>query len=99
MFQDWINLHLHALFFGHAILPARPIGHEKKTGTQKSKSMCTSDRETSTVMAKIYETNFSVSMKWGKIQFQFLNSFLLVLTKPSFWKEDWALGYYEDLRL
>ena len=29
----------------------------------------------------------------GKVQFQFLNSFLLLLTKFSFWEEDWALGY------
>ena len=29
----------------------------------------------------------------GKVQFQFLNSFLLVLIKFSFWEEDWALGY------
>ena len=39
------------------------------------------------ILAKIYETNFSVSVKsriTGKVQFQFLNSFLLVLTKFSF---------------
>ena len=29
----------------------------------------------------------------GKVQFQFLNSFLFLLTKFSFWEEDWALGY------
>ena len=29
----------------------------------------------------------------GKVQFQFLNSFSLVLTKFSFWQEDWALRY------
>ena len=37
-----------------------------------------------TILAKIYEANFSVSMKWRtteKVQFQFLNSFLLGLTK------------------
>ena len=52
--------------------------------------------EISTILAKIYETNFSVSVKkhtTGKVQFQFLNSFLLALTKFSFWEEDWALGY------
>ena len=45
--------------------------------------------EFTTILAKIYETNFSVSVKkctTGKVQFQFLNSF-------SFWEEDWALGY------
>ena len=49
-----------------------------------------------TILAKIYETNFSVSVKLrttGKVQFQFSNSFLLVLTKFSFWREDWTLGY------
>ena len=49
-----------------------------------------------TILVKIYETNFSVSVKertTGKVQFQSLNSFLLVLTKFSFWEEDWALGY------
>ena len=49
-----------------------------------------------TILAKIYETNFSVSVKQrttGKVQFQFLNSFLLVLTKFSFWEKDWALSY------
>ena len=29
----------------------------------------------------------------GKVQFIFFGSFLLLLTKFSFWKEDWALGY------
>ena len=48
------------------------------------------------ILGKIYETNFSVSVKQGttrKVQFQFLNNFSLVLTKFSFWEEDWALGY------
>ena len=48
------------------------------------------------ILAKIYETNFSISVKqrtMGKVQFQFLNSFLLVLTKFSFWEKEWALGY------
>ena len=38
----------------------------------------------STILAKIYETNVSVSMKYRttvKVQFQFLNSFLLVWNK------------------
>ena len=49
-----------------------------------------------TILAKIDETNFSVSVKQhttGKVQFQFLNTFTLVLTKFSFWEENWALGY------
>ena len=48
------------------------------------------------ILAKIYETNVSVSVKYrttAKVQFQFLNSFSLVLTKFSFWEEDWALSY------
>ena len=51
---------------------------------------------TTTILAKIYERNCSVSVKkytMGKVQSQFLNSFSLVLTKFSFWEEDWALGY------
>ena len=49
-----------------------------------------------TILAGIYETNFSASVKMfttGKVQFQFLNSVLLALAKFSFWEEDWALGY------
>ena len=30
----------------------------------------------------------------GKVSFLFLQSFLLVLTKLSFWRADWALGYH-----
>ena len=47
-----------------------------------------------TILAKIFETNFNVSVKkrtTGKVQFQFLNSFSLVLTKFSFWEEDWVI--------
>ena len=29
----------------------------------------------------------------GRVQFLYFRSFLLVLTKFLFWKEDWALGY------
>ena len=46
---------------------------------------------TSTTLTKIYEINFSVSVKYrhtGKVQFQFSNSFLLVSTKFLFWEED-----------
>ena len=38
----------------------------------------------STILGKIYETNFSVSVKWrtmGKVQFQFLNSFFASIDK------------------
>ena len=48
------------------------------------------------ILAKLYETNFSVSGKQGsagKVQFQFLNTFLVVLTKLSFYEEDWAIGH------
>ena len=45
---------------------------------------------------KIFEKNSSFHVKWrttGKVQFLFSRSLLLVLTKFSFWEEDWALGY------
>ena len=45
---------------------------------------------------KIFETNSSFHVKQrttGKVQSLFLSSFLLVLTKFSFWEEEWALGY------
>ena len=60
------------------------------------KSQTTEKMSQTTILAKIYKTNFIVSVKWHiteKVQLQFLNSFLLVLTKFSFWEEDWALGY------
>ena len=61
----------------------------------KIESRCTKNEEAA-VLAKICETNFSVSVKlpitW-KVQFQFLTSFLLVLKKISFWEEDWAPGF------
>ena len=47
-----------------------------------------------TILAKIFETNFNVSVKkrtTGKVQFQFLNSFSVFMRKCSFWEEDWAL--------
>ena len=47
-------------------------------------------------LRKIFETNSSFHVKQritGKVQFLFFSSFLLVLTKSSFWEEDWALGY------
>ena len=46
---------------------------------------------------KIFETNSSFHVKrrtTGKVYFLFFKSFLLVLTKFSFWQEDWALGYH-----
>ena len=49
-----------------------------------------------TIMDKIFETNSSFHVKQRtteKIQFLFSRSFLLVLSKISFWEEDWALGY------
>ena len=49
-----------------------------------------------TTIHKISETNSSFHMKQcttGKVHFLFFSSFLLVLTKVSFWEEDWALGY------
>ena len=48
-----------------------------------------------TTIHKIFETNSSFHVKQrttGKLQLLF-SSFLLVLTKFSFWEEDWALGY------
>ena len=29
----------------------------------------------------------------GKVQFPFFSSFLVILTKFSFWERGWALGY------
>ena len=46
--------------------------------------------------AKSNETNCSFHVKkqnTEKFSFLFFSSFLLVSTKFSFWKEDWALGY------
>ena len=37
-------------------------------------------------------------MHYGKISFLFLSSFLVVLTKFSFYQKDWALGY-DSMRL
>ena len=40
-----------------------------------------------TIMEKIYETNFRFHVKWqttGKVQFPFFSSFLLVSTKVTF---------------
>ena len=49
------------------------------------------------IIHKILETNSSFHVKWGttgKVYFLFFKSFLLALTKFSFWQEDWALGYH-----
>ena len=49
-----------------------------------------------TIMDKIFEKNSSFLVKqrtMGKVQFLLFWSFLLALTKLSFLKEDWALGY------
>ena len=49
-----------------------------------------------TKMDKILVTNSSFHVKQcttEKKQFLFFNSCLLVLTKFSFWKKDWTLGY------
>ena len=50
-----------------------------------------------TILAKIYWAKFSVRMKYRtmeKVQFEVLNSFLLALTKFSFWEDYWVLGYF-----
>ena len=49
---------------------------------------------TSATIHKILETNSSFYVEQcitGKVQFLFFSSFLLILTKFSFWEEDWAL--------
>ena len=49
-----------------------------------------------TTIHRIFKTNSSFHVKQGttgKVQFLFFSSFLIVLTKFSFWEEDWALGY------
>ena len=58
----------------------------------------------SATINKILEANSSLYVKQrttGKVQFLFFSNFLLILTKCSFWEEDWALGYnsmkFEDL--
>ena len=46
---------------------------------------------------KIFEINCSFHVKQGaaaKVLFLVFKSFLQVLTKLSFWQEDWALGYH-----
>ena len=50
-----------------------------------------------TTIHKIFETNSSFHVKYcttEKFNFCFSKSFLVVLTKFSFWQEDWALGYH-----
>ena len=50
----------------------------------------------STTIHKILETNSSFCVKQGttgKVQFLFFSSFLLILTKFSFWEKNLALGY------
>ena len=49
-----------------------------------------------TTIHRIFETKSTFHVKQrttGKVQFPFVSSFLLVLTKFSFSEEDWALGY------
>ena len=51
---------------------------------------------TETMIHKILETNSSFDVKdctSGKVQFLFFSSFLLKLTKFSFWESEWALRY------
>ena len=50
-----------------------------------------------TIIHKIFETNSRFHVKkraMEKAFFVFFRSFLLVLTKFSFWQEDWALAYH-----
>ena len=49
-----------------------------------------------TITYETSETNSSFQVKQGmtrKAEFLFFTSFLLVLTKLSFWRVDWPLGY------
>ena len=51
---------------------------------------------TTTSTDKIFENNCTFHVKQRtteKVQFLFSGSFLLVLTKFSFWEKDWALHY------
>ena len=55
-----------------------------------------SNTNLSTTIPKMFETKSSFHVKqytMGKVEFLIFSSFLLVLTKFSFWEEDWALGY------
>ena len=50
-----------------------------------------------TIIHKIFETNSSFHMKYcstRKVKRLFFKSILLVLTKFSFWQEEWTLGYH-----
>ena len=49
------------------------------------------------IIHKIFETNSSFHVKQrttGNVWFLFFKRFLLVLTKFSFWQEEWVLGYH-----
>ena len=51
----------------------------------------------STIIREIFETNSSLHVKqctMVKDKFLFFKSFLLVLTKLSFWRGEWTLGYH-----
>ena len=46
-----------------------------------------------TIIQKIFDTNSIFHVKWrttGKVEFLLFKSFLLTLTKFSFWQEDWT---------
>ena len=46
---------------------------------------------------KVTETNSTFHMEWhiaGKVEFLCVKSFILILTKLSFWQGDWALGFH-----
>ena len=48
------------------------------------------------IPGKLFKTKSSFYVEWcttGKVQYPFSESFVLVFTKFSFWREDWALGY------
>ena len=51
---------------------------------------------TAATIHRIFETKSCFRVKQrttGKVQFPFFSSFLLILTKFSFWGEDLTLGY------
>ena len=54
------------------------------------------ESEATKLFYKVFGTNCSFHVEYStteKVQFLFFKSFLLVLKKFSFWKEDKALGY------
>ena len=73
-------------------------GRRKASGklTKKTSKKRDGKYNISTVMDTVFQTNFKFHVKQHttrKAEFLSLGNVLLLLTKFSFWKEDWAIGY------